>query len=219
MSQAPLDQPQQPVPADISTAVAPLRMVFWGGLLVVLDLKINGFDLLNDTVGMILITIGVFHLASFKVDRLYRNLMVFAQIMSVIKLVTSFLNQLPADLRHFDVVLLLVQMLCLASTICFCVAMRRFCAAGLFGAANSWKTTTIFYVVIYAIPLGAFYLIAAGAILIGKSFNVNLGWAALPLLLVFILPLIHLFMSTSRMKRSAEEMPPSSPGPWGDHLP
>jgi hypothetical protein len=169
---------------------------------------------------MILITIGVFHLARFQVDRSYRNLMAFAQTMSVIQLVVSFLKQLPTDYGDVSVVFLLVGMLCLAATICFCLAMRKLCeSAGLFGAAKSWKTTTILYVVIYAIPLGAFYLIATGAIVTGKSFNVNLGPAAVLLILVFVVPLIHLFVSTSRMKRSAEELPPPSPGPPGHPLP
>ena len=40
--------------------------------------------------------------------------------------------------------------------------------------------------------------------LAGESFNVDLGPAGLVLQVVFAIPLIHLFVATSRMARAAE---------------
>lgn len=87
--------------------------------------------------------------------------------------------------------------------------MRWFCEeARLDRAAQSWRTTTLLFVVIYLIPLGLCYLAGCVSILIGRSFHFELGPLGLLLLPVFAVPLIHLFMSTSRMARSAREPPP-----------
>jgi hypothetical protein len=93
----------------------------------------------------------------------------------------------------------------LVAIVTFCVAMRWFCEeAQLRKAARSWRVTTILFVVIYLLPLGLLYVMMALAIVSGRSFNVNLGPAGLLLLPVFAIPLIHLFVSTSRMRHDVE---------------
>ena len=68
------------------------------------------------------------------------------------------------------------------------------------------------FVVIYLIPLGLFYLAAGVAILTGESFHIDLGPLGLLLLPVFAIPVIHLFVSTSRMARSADRASPDQGG-------
>lgn len=83
--------------------------------------------------------------------------------------------------------------------------MRWFCdEAGLWEAVRSWRTTTVLFVVIYLLPLGLFHLAAIWAMVSSTSFNIDLGPAGLLLLPVFAIPVVHLFISTSRMKRGAE---------------
>jgi hypothetical protein len=97
---------------SIKEAITPLRMIFWGGLLCILDITLNfkttegwGFkcDILDDTVGMILITVGVFRLRAIPVHQRYATLMKFVQILSVLNLLDSirahFVVPLPAVLR------------------------------------------------------------------------------------------------------------------------
>lgn len=76
--------------------------------------------------------------------------------------------------------------------------------AGLAEAAESWRTTTILFVVLLVLPLGAFHVLALAAMLMGKSFRFDLGPAGLFLLVVFAVPIVHVFVSTSRMARAAE---------------
>jgi hypothetical protein len=45
---------------------------------------------------------------------------------------------------------------------------------------------------------------SAFAILMGQSFYFSLGLFAIPALIVFAIPLVSLFISTSRMRREAE---------------
>jgi hypothetical protein len=198
---------------SIKQAVAPLRMIFWGGLLCVFDITFsqttNGqgfkFDILNDALGMGLITCGVFSLASAPVHRRYASVMTFVLIVSVLALLDAirdhFILPLPPAIHLLQS---LFGIACLAAIIAFCVAMRWCCEeAQLPRAAASWSVTTILFVAIYLLPLGLLYLAGVFAMLTSSSFNFNLGPAGLLVLPVFAIPLIHLFVSTSRMSRDS----------------
>ncbi len=202
---------------DIRQAVKPLRLIFWGGLLLFLDFHftstVNGegfrFDVLNDTLGAVLVTVGVFRLArlggSFVHPR-YPAAMTFAKAVCVASIFETALKHLvfvhPPPLALLLTLLGLAQ---LAAMVIFCVAMRWLCAAaGLTGAAQSWRTTAIRFLVLLALPLGFAFAAAVVAIATGGSFNVNVGWGVLLVIAVILVPPIHFFVSTSRMRRAAE---------------
>jgi hypothetical protein len=71
----------------------------------------------------------------------------------------------------------------------------------------------LLFVLIYLVPLGSFYLLSMAAAVTGRSFNFDLGPAGLLVLPVFAVPLVHLFVSTSRMRRAAEAGPLAEAGP------
>lgn len=196
---------------DVSRAVLPLRLVFWGGVICVIDINIASggvrFDIVNDALGMLLITIGVFALASVEVHDRYAGTMAFVKVMSVLALIEAVLSHIAV--RGMPTALVVAQVLLalasLAAIVAFCVAMRWLCeAAPLDAVAASWRTTTILYVVIYVIPLGLFYGASLIAIILRESFHVDLGPAGLMLVPVFLVPLVHFFVSTSRMAHAAE---------------
>lgn len=200
---------------QVHAAVNPLRFIFWGGILWIFDLTftytINGtgfrLDILDDTVGTLLITFGIFHLASAPVGGRYRTAMTFVKAVALLSVVETvikhFVFEYPAPLTFFIGVLAVCQ---LAATVVFCMAMKRFCEeAALADVARSWRITLILFWLIYALPLGIFYLASLGAMAAGTSFSLNLGIGGLLLLPVFAVPLVHLFVSTSRMRRAAEK--------------
>ena len=81
----------------VREAVAPLRFVFWGGLLLILDFTITqttngqGFrcDILDDTVGALLIAVGVFRLSAAPVDERYAKVMRFVKVVCVLGVVET----------------------------------------------------------------------------------------------------------------------------------
>jgi len=199
---------------EIRNTVTPLRLVFWGGLLCVLDFSFsetaNGegwkCDILNDFVGMVMITWAVFRLAGIKVNDRYAAAMVFVKVTAVLSCVDAlhdhFIYPRPPALSF---VLTLLGAAAMVATLLFCLAMRWLSmAAGLWRSAKSWGVSAVLFTVIYVVPLGLFYLAAAVAIATESSFHIELGAAGLLLLPVFFIPLIHLFVSTSRMKNEAE---------------
>lgn len=202
----------------LQRAVAPLRLIFWGGLLCVFDLSITWtvnrqgfkFDILNDALGAVLIAIGVCKLAGFSGQPRYVWAMFFVVVVALLSILDTirahFILPLP-DPVHFA--LSLFSLVRLVAVVVFCVAMRWLCQEKCLPmSAASWLTTTWLFGIIYLLVLGLFYIAAAGAIVAGTSFNINLGPAGLLLLPVFALPIIHLFVSTSRMKREAESARP-----------
>jgi hypothetical protein len=214
-------------PRDVLRATGPLALIFWGGLLCVFDLTFTqttngqGFkcDVLNDAVGTLLIAVGVSRLAALPVPGRYRSAMRFVQLVAILAVLNAvrahFVVPLPAAVQA---ALALFGLVTLAAIVTFCVAMRWLCEhAGLRAAARSWAVTTVLFVVIYLLPLGGLYVVMAGAAATGREFQLKLGPAALLLVLVFAIPLIHLFVSTVRMRRAAEEAAAVKPPP--DALP
>jgi hypothetical protein len=195
---------------DLRGAITPLRLVFWGGLICVLDFRINGFDILNDVIGCILIAIGVFRLAKLEAGTGYRNTMTFVRIVSVLAIGKSILVQVGHGPEWWEAVVAFLGLVGLIATICFTVAMRTLCRVASFEkCVQSWNATTILFVLIYLIPLGIMYVIMlvyalGGGNPFSKPFSMRLDVWVLLLVPVFLAPVVHLFISTSRMKRQAE---------------
>lgn len=199
---------------DIQTAIKPLRLIFWGGLIYLFDFSFSQtvnrrgwqFDILNDFVGMMMITWSVLQLGKFVLHERYRIAMRFVTVIAFLLCFETLHDHLIYDTPPFlSFLLSVLGALAMAATVVFCIAMRWLSSeAGLERSETSWKTTTLLFVIIYLIPLGLFYCAAAIAIATGTSFNINLGSASLLLIPVFFIPLVHLFLSTSRMKTNAE---------------
>ncbi|MFT6793632.1 MAG: quinol-cytochrome oxidoreductase complex cytochrome b subunit [Rubritalea sp.] len=199
---------------DIRATISPLRLVFWGGLICVFDFTfsqtVNGegwkFDIINDLVGMLMITWSVVQLGKIELHDRYRIAMNFVTIVATLSCLDALQAHFIYDTPTFVSFLLSVLgVLAMLATVVFCIAMQWLCReADLQRSERSWRTTTLLFIFIYLIPLGLFYGAAAIAIITEASFNINLGPLGLLLMPVFCIPLIHLFVSTSRMRSDVE---------------
>lgn len=160
------------------------------------------FDFLNDFAGMVTITWAVFRLSRIEVEPRYAIAMGFLKIVAVLGCVKALHGHLIYDTPLLISLLINLQgFLAMAATVIFCVAMQWLSRhAGLERSARSWKVTTILFIVIYLIPLGLFYLASLVATATGESFSINLGMGGLLLVPIFLIPLVHFFVSTSRMR-------------------
>ncbi|UCD52638.1 MAG: hypothetical protein JSW27_08375 [Phycisphaerales bacterium] len=195
-------------PGGIESVVRPLRLVFWGGIFCVFDFKLNGVDVLNDVLGALLIAWGVLRLGSSQIHERYRQAMLFVQVMAllyVIQAVNAYVRyEFPRPLTFLLHVYGIAKM---AATVVFCMTMRWMCiATGLTQSEQSWKTTEILFAVIYLIPWGLLHVVWIICLLTGDSFNLRFDWLALPLIFVFFVPIIHLLVSTSRMRAEAHSI-------------
>jgi hypothetical protein len=194
---------------DLFRTLTPLRQIFWGGVLCVLDFRINGFDILNDVLGMLLIAAGVFRLAAIPVSRSYARGMGFLKVVVVLSTFRTLINQFSFEKPPaVQVVWTLYGLVDLAAILVFTATMRLFCtAARLSEPAASWRTTMNLFIFLYALPLGILDLVWSVTIATGSRFHVDLGPAGLLVLIPLLIPLVHLFVSTSRMRRAALEAP------------
>lgn len=200
---------------ELQRAVSPLRRIFWGGILCVFDITftMNGhpigfkFDILDDFIGWLLMTSGVFQLGKMELARSYRKGMGFVKVICVISTFKAFMAHFIFEKPEAVSTLMEAYGLAeLAAVLVFCAAMRLFCRmTSLESAAQSWATTTWLFAWLYVLPVGGLFVARLYSLLIRTPLNVNLGPAALLLFLPIVLPIIHLFVSTSRMARAAEE--------------
>jgi len=207
------NNPLQRMPAIISA----LHLIFWGGLIVVIDIRINRFDIVNDVIGAFIIAAGVFRLADLPVDRTYATQMSYVRVTSVVFVVHCIVVDLLGleATGGLQVILSLAALAEFAAIVVFCLAMRRLSnSAGLASSAYSWRTTTLLFLIVYA-PAMCFG-VAAGlyAAATGARFTPNVtphSFGAMLMLVVvvlviFAIPVVHLFVSTSRMAREAEQL-------------
>jgi hypothetical protein len=192
-------------PQDIRRAIGPLRLVFWGGLIWLIDIKINGFDLLNDLLGAILLAIGVAKLARFQISDRYLRIMWGVKLVAVLSIPVVIMKMIGLAAPWLMFLLSLFGVIQLAAIVAFCVCMRWLCLdAGMMRSAQSWRMTLILIVVLLAGPFALFLVVGMIMTLGRGSWHIRLeAPMALLLLAIVIIPIIHLFISTSRMKREA----------------
>lgn len=193
--------------------LAPLRGIFWGAVFCLFDFTISEtsgsdgwrFDFINDFAGMLMIAWAVFRLSAVEVDARYRIALGFVKIVAVCGCVVALHRHLIYDVPPLISVLEgLYGFLSMAATVVFSVAMQWLSRhGGLARSEQSWRFTTLLFIVIYLLPLGLFHLASLAAVLTGESFHIDLGPAGLLVLPVFFIPLVHFFISTSRMRDEA----------------
>ena len=199
---------------DIQATILPLRLIFWGGLICIFDVTfsqtVNGvgwkIDIFNDFVGMLMITWSVFRLGRIRFSDRYRTAMLFVQIIAVLSCISALHDHLIYDIHPLVSLLLsILGMLSMLALVVFCLAMVWLCReAVLLRSEKSWRITLLLFVFIYLIPLGLFHFAAVIAFVADFSIYIDLGPAGLLLLPVFCIPIVFVFISTSRMKTDAE---------------
>jgi hypothetical protein len=155
-------------------------------------------------------------LAMIEVEPRYAIAMLFLKIVAVLGCAKALHGHLIYDTPLLISLLIDLQgFLAMAATVIFCVAMQWLSRhAGLERSAGSWKVTTILFILLYLIPLGLFYLASLAATATGESFRINLGIGGLALIPVFLIPLVHFFISTSRMRDEAKARNPLAGPPY-----
>src|SRR5436309_3272362 len=79
---------------DVRSAITPLRLIFWGALLWIIDFRINGFDIANDLLGSILVAIGVVRLARINVSERYNRVMGWVRLLVLISVPVVLMKML-----------------------------------------------------------------------------------------------------------------------------
>lgn len=199
--------------ANLAAMTTPLRQIFWGALICLIDInitsKVNGegykFDLLDDTIGMILITLGVFRLSRLNPSRSFNKGMAFVKAVSVLSTIKTVPDHfIFRSAEPWSSLATLLSIAELGALLVFCSAMVSLCRThGLAEPEASWRRTSLLFLVIYVIPMGLIHVAGLVATMTDKPFRIDVGPIALLYIAVCLIPLIHFFKSTSRMSRAA----------------
>ena len=201
----------------LTKAITPLRSIFWGGLLCILDFNVfvqlgnqrSSFDILNDALGMMLIAGGVIVLAAQKVDPLYDWLMSSVSAVAFVFTVGAFVKQLqPEFFLRVQPLMPFFRVIGLASTVAFCVSMHRL--SGTLSAwtiERSWKITCSLFVFCVLVP----GVILATLTLLVPTGAPLVAYSTILVIPGFLVAFVHLFLSTSRMAAFARAHEPTRP--------
>ncbi len=198
---------------QVLSAIRPLRLVFWGGLLCVIDAPPLAFggpvplrlDVLNDAAGMILVAVGVFRLARIRVhppwNDHYGATMRWVRAVAMVGVAEAIVAQIVFSRPPLlEICLAGFRIVQVGTMVLLCLSMRWLCAeAGLPSARRSWDFTTGFFVCVWLIPLGLAFYFDFLALMSGKSSARDLGAAAYVIQAILAAPFVSLYVSTSRI--------------------
>jgi len=221
----------------IRSAIGPLRLIFWAGLIYAVDVpfgRVDGgqgwrFDLLNDAVAMLLIAVGVFRLGRLRVDPpwldRYGSAMKFVKAIALLGIADAvgghFVFRRSPELELIVAVFRLAQ--AGAGTVFF-LCMRSLCAkAGLKGAARGWSVSLGLFLVVVAGPVGSYFYAAFLHIMAGGTAVGEVGLLRIVAKALLVVPFAGAYVSTSRMAQavgrggSPSGPMPSAGEPGGRH--
>ena len=197
---------------SVRAAANPLRLIFWGSLIWFLDLSFTTtqgstglrIDLLDDTLGTVMIMIGVTRLAAIPVSPTYRQAMTALRIIMLFSIAETVVAHFVfAEPDWYRWLVLLLQTAEGVGVGCFCFAMRRFCdAAGLPLLAWHWKICGRVILALYLLPLLLIDLLAIGAGEPHRTYNLDRDPAAALLLFILAVGIFALIYSLVCISRT-----------------
>lgn len=190
---------------DLRRAVPALRLVFWGALINLVDVRVNGVDVIPDILGMILVTAGAWKLAGLRVDATYRTWTRFSAAMALLSLLAAVLELAKPTpfTRGYAELAGLAEVAGMTVACAMMVRLSR--AAELPDVAADWARTLKWFLWIEAGLLGLLRAAAALVALTGARPPIPSwppsAWIAIVLLFLGLLlvPWIRFFQSTSRL--------------------
>jgi len=128
--------PSQELP-DPKQIITPLRLIFWGSIVVAVGIKIGNVDIINDFVGMVMILWGVISLSRVPISSSYKRQMGLLVIVAFFVTVFTFVYAvlIPLNPKWYSlsylttaVILSIWLFVSLIAAIIFCRCMKEYCS-------------------------------------------------------------------------------------------
>ncbi len=171
------------------------KLVFAGSLVIVLDFQINGFDLINDAVGVGLVVAGLWRLHPTDVAARWTPLALVAGVVCLLFAVWMQVVAIPGPLFW------ITPMASIATTVFGVLAFRDACRhLALERAASSWSTSLRLAVSIWG---GLLFLGLVAMAATGGDVYYEGPWA-IPVVALGFVPAVHLMISLGRTASQAQ---------------
>lgn len=200
------------MPANIQPSlIRPLRAIFWGAVIGILDFNITvqradvqyRFDLINDTLGMVLIAWAVLQIMQINLDHQFRRRMRFVSLVAILAVLDTARSYVIMEYPPIVSLLFAAfELIALIAVWVFCNAMGQVSSTlQLSDAEQSWRTTRWLCLLIFTPPAAIGGMINVYRMITGITFTVDLGPLALITVPIFAIPLIAFFIATTTMMR------------------
>lgn len=200
----------------------PLKQIFWGILLVLLDFSLTlnsggsgvSCDILHDVIGYLLISVGAGSLARIVPTGPQQKRLVLCQFIAILSIPFAILNSFIFE--RLPLISAMESAMSLAQLIGLCVfshSLWVLAAQRQMRVTKLLQVATALLVVCSLLPLGMFYLMGTVVSLTGQTFTRDLTAVVVVAMLVLMLaPTIVLLVAISRMRRELNRPATEAPG-------
>lgn len=194
----------------IRKTILPLKLIIAGGFLLVIDFNFFFFDLFNDTVGWVLLTIGVIFLTFLHSSKRYEYGMTFVSLVAILSVGVHLLSLTTPDvIEEYIQYYYFLSGIQSVAIIFFCISMYWFCEElGLNTIAKDWQSAYLLFTFFLIIP-GSINSLILNVLYPDYSLsNVMIILIIVIYMLLAIIPLIHIFRVTKKMLNIAKDFVP-----------
>ena len=194
--------------------INPLRLIFWGGLFIIIDFNLTchstggavGIDLLNDTIGLILVTIGLLYLVFIEHNQKYDIVITIVAFISIFFCAGSILSTFyPSIIEKINKFILLIWFIEKVGLLLFCWSLKLlFDDDKMRFLYDRWSTLTILFIFFSILPSGTLLLLQNQLNLI----KISMFLSVLFLTLLQIVPLIYLLSTIKKIIKFARSKIP-----------
>ncbi len=167
----------------------------------IVDLRINGFDIFNNSLGLLMIIGGLIPLIMMDVNYQYRLNMAFVLVSSLLIFLLTLAYQFHI-FRGADYIFIVMGLITTVAinrfASSFMVLLKRY---GLNRTKNIWRKGSILFLVIYEIPFGTFCLWGVLSLLKGQGLYLSIyGIWSIPVIAILCLPLVYLLRTAISLR-------------------
>ena len=185
--------------ADVTHLSAAHRLMLCAVFPILIDIKVNEFDVFHDLLGTLLFSAGVARLLGLRSGTLYRRSMQFVLACALANCLDLMLGGFPH--RAFAIILTLANTV---AAILFCTAMKDLAEHWkLTRSARRWKMTRGLFQLIWVLPVGA-YVILVVSKPTTYEWDVPFVVGMVFLILIYV-PVVHLLVSMAVTMRDARD--------------
>jgi len=195
---------------SVLKTIFPLKLVFWGAVLIFIDFNLFFFDVFNDTIGWIILASGIVKLLFVSTLKKFENGMIYVSLVLLLSVGIHFLSLISPELIIvYNSYLIYVSALQVVAIITFCHSMHIFCNEYELNEMGAhWKNTILLFTLFLIIPE------AVNSLIIQYTHPDFVQSTLLLIILIIInmvlglIPFVHVLLATNKMAKYAESLKP-----------
>ena len=194
----------------IRKMIFPLKLIVIGISFLVLEINFFGFDLLNDTLALLLITSAVLRLTFIYNSKRYDFGMTYVSMVLILSVAASFFQIIKPELfEEYIQYFSYLSALQATALIVFCMSMYWFCdELNIKELAKYWQSAYLLFAFFLILPNAIFQLLVYFYNL--REMISDIFWVLILIIYIILafIPIIHMFQVSVKMLNYAKSYVP-----------